>query len=341
MTRLLTLGAMVFAAVALCVWGPSYGSATDGWPRADESVVPYADLPPAGETIPATFVPRSPEPAPAGTPSCRAKQLAVRYLGAGAAAGTAFASYRFRLVSGHACALQGTPHLTALQDGRPVPLTFEAREMGGDFRWRAPVLVDRTHRARIRLAWGDALWCAPPIDNTGVLITLPSGDEMRATGLGRFDTCGDPDDPDYAGSTTTVWVGHFKPAHITRAHRLSAWNNVKVQPPRWQELEGAAGATVHFQVTLISRRHDTSLAVCPDFSLSGLGGTTEKHQLNCAGVTTVDAEGVPYLPAGVPVTFDDEIVVPATSVAKLLWQIREPGLLLIDSGSITVRPPTG
>jgi len=331
---------MVFAAVALCVWGPSYGSATDGWPRADQSVVPYAPLPPAGEKIPTTRVAASPAPAPAGTPACRAGQLHPRIAGQDGASGTEYFFYRFRLISGHACELRGRPRVTAVTRPTTGPVRFVvgSSKVGGP--WRGGVLVDRNHVAALTVWFSDWFWCAPPLTVKALELDLPhGGGTLRAPGVGTLDGCDDPSENPSARAT--VDVGRFTPAHLKEAHEVSAWAAVRVNEALGK-LTAEAGAKVDLMVTLHARK-DTPLAPCPDYTLSmdsASGEVDETHQLNCAGVTTVGPDGVPYLPAGVPVTFDIQFTAPGASVPKLIWMIRQPDLILGTAGSLTVTTPS-
>ena len=83
-----------------------------------------------------------------------------------------------------------------------------------------------------------------------------------------------------------------------------------------------AGEPVDFTVTLTSKR-DLSLAPCPDYSIM-LDGQRTRYALDCAAVPHLDAEGQPYLPAGVPVTFAMRADPPTVDPTKLLWQLETP-----------------
>jgi hypothetical protein len=256
------------------------------------------------------------------------------------ASGTSFTYYRLRLVSGPACQLRGWPRVTALHDGAALPVRFVAASgLAGD-RWRGGVLVDRGHPADLTAWWSDWSWCAPPVTVTGLRLTLPGGSVLGAPGVGRVSGCDDPsDDP---SARATIDIGRFLPANLRSAHRVSTWHAVHVDG-NVETLTATAGSTVDLLVTLRARQ-DTPLDPCPDYTLTvapvASAVIEETHRLNCAGVTTVDGDGVPHLPAGVPVTFDIRFVAPDSSAPKVIWLVRGPQLVLGAAAELTVTTPS-
>jgi hypothetical protein len=84
-----------------------------------------------------------------------------------------------------------------------------------------------------------------------------------------------------------------------------------------------------------------SLDPCPDYSMvqyaSGGDTVDVRFGLNCAAVPYRDADGVPYLPAGVPVRFAMRLTLlgPDVVAAKSLWKLEasDGPVLDIPTGS--------
>jgi len=106
----------------------------------------------------------------------------------------------------------------------------------------------------------------------------------------------------------------------------------------------AAGQPLDFTVTLIAPAgRDVALVPCPDYAIAfGSEGneTSVGYALNCAGVPYRDAGGVPYLPAGVPVTFAMLTSAPPVRAdgLKLTWQLTSARNLdsVVGGGTIDV-----
>ncbi|HET7387809.1 MAG TPA: DUF4232 domain-containing protein [Nocardioidaceae bacterium] len=299
--------------VGVAVSGPGTPQATAP-PAAHQSnasqtpvatgVVPWKPLPATHPDIPTHKVPPSPDPAVAAqAPPCKAGQLKVTREPGGAAAGTLYYSILLQLRSGAACRLEGRPDVRLLDHGRAaaIPLKYGGHWADG---YRGPVLVGNGEAASIRLAWTED-WCAPPVTNDQIVVTLPSGRTVRVQGLGKSPICNDGN-PTASNHKEPVWVYDYAPLHVQPGHRESAYKQVDAQisgMPR----QVTVGKPLDFVVTLTARNHDVTLDPCPDFTVvePTSRDTVVKHRfgLNCSGVRHRDASRRPLLPAGVPVRF--------------------------------------
>jgi len=333
---------LVVAAVLLTACGQvgmfSLTADTSASPSSPSSsaapgAVPFVPLPPRGEKIPDIPKPESPAPARASVKVCRASQLRGK-LRAGAGLGTEYDSYTIDLAAGRPCRLTGYPKLAATDAARPVALRFRRTHDLEFDPWHGPVLLTRKRPAFFRIAWSDNMWCSPTTTVTNLVITSGGG-STSLPGLGTLQgVC----DPKRKPVPAAVELSPFTPATYRSARKISDWNDVHAS--KWPvPVDVTPGTTLDLPVTLTAKR-DTPLDVCPDVELLVNGSPPQwsaTYQLNCAGVTTVDGSGVPYLPAGVPVTFDAHFSIPAAgrigTEDKISWSIQSPGLYL-SVGSI-------
>jgi hypothetical protein len=297
---------------------------------AAAGVVPWADLPAAHLSIPATVLPATPAPAPADVPACRSSQLALEVRPAGAAGGTYYEQLGLRLAGTTACEVDGLPTVTWHDGTALLPIGSRPAALG-TYDVHRRVLLTPSQTATVVVAWADAACTpAPPPKATSVTLRLASGATVTAA-IGRRSaeqSCVlGPDHagiPGSTGSVQPVMVFDPSPTHYQPRQVTNAWHFVQADDDQPLHLVGAPGGTLRFTVTLTSRGRDTPMTTCPDYTMSFYGvphPLVERHQLNCAAVPYLSADGTPYLPAGVPVTFAMEAVAPSTASLKAIWQI--------------------
>jgi len=286
---------------------------------APGEVIPWAELPATAPTIPVTS--GSTEPTPAdGLPACAAGQLqAVPELnGAG---GTMVLSLTIGLEQpGPPCRLEGVPGVEALSHGGPAGIPVQPASGDGPVAFHSgPVVVSEDSSAVIAMSL-TTHWCAPPIDNDRLRITLPGGTgSFEVDGFGRLSGCDGI--PGSGPQPISVWP--VAPQDGSPEPR-SAWADVTAEAAL--DLAGSPGEAVDFVVTLTAA-HEVSLRPCPDFTISmyGLGVDEQRsYGLNCGQVPYRDAAGDPVLPAGVPVRFAMRVTAPDRDVKKLIWQLVVP-----------------
>lgn len=297
-----------------------------GTAEPGNSVVPWAALPATHPRIPTETTPPSPDPAEAaGKPACRAADLRATSTG-GAAAGTYARIVRLSLVGSIPCRLEGFPDLVLLDRGGPadIPLVRDTETS----TYRHPVLVSPGHPAVLRLSWTRD-WCATPVHNDEVRMTLPGGG-LTFPGLGGSGCYGTPG----SGTRAPIVVEPFQPVRWRDAVARSAYAAVDVGGNL--DLTATTGAPVDFTVTLTSPE-DLVLDPCPDFRIvqTDTAAHEEAHALNCAAVPDRDGHGRPYLPAGMPVMFAMRTTAGPPAPYKLSWEldtVDEKGV----SGNLTV-----
>jgi hypothetical protein len=130
-----------------------------------------------------------------------------------------------------------------------------------------------------------------------------------------------------------VGVTSFLPPHRRPAHRVTAYNPVRVHGPG--EITARIDRAITFEVTLTSPG-DLALDPCPDYRLGASPGEGGTFGLNCAAVPYRDDRGRPYLPAGRPVTFEMRLD-PVEAMQKYWWTIIAPGSPPYAAGVITLR----
>jgi len=326
----LALGATLLLAACGAASTPSASDpvATSTSP-AVAGVVPWADLPPAHEHIPTTRVPASPDPAPAeAAPTCTAGQLALHDESAGAAAGTAFERLTVSLAHGKPCSVAGWPSVSYLDGTAGAGITVEHDGHGydvGGFAYHHPVLVGDGRTASVELSWSDAICDYDrQVPSTTVVVTLPGGGSVSAPlAAGESPSCYLDAEHRQHGEIQPVTVGRLYPAAYRPPVVTSDWDAVRVVNRHLLRLRGIAGSTLRFTVTLRAGGHDVSLAPCPDYGVFfGMlyGAADQTHQLNCAAVPYT-RDGVPYLPAGTPVTFAMQATAPSHRAPKMLWRL--------------------
>ena len=276
-------------------------------------VVPWQALPATDPSLPATTVPASPDPADAeGVRPCATGDLRARIGRTGAAMGTASREVVLTLVGSDPCRLSGFPTVEALSDGNRLALPIREDEwFGTPWRDGDPVKVAPEHPAAFMVAWSVSHSC-PVVDNDSLRITLPGiATPFTVPGFGT-STCEQGE-----SGAAPLLPGSIHPAHVKPGRVASPYNGVRASG----DLPTTAqpGAPVDFTVTLTSR-HDLTLDPCPDYSII-TNGSTQRYALNCAAVPHRDAQGRPYLPAGVPVTFAMRGAPLTTGPTKLIWNL--------------------
>lgn len=340
-TRPWWLAAMSAAAVAAVILGgtqllgddsdrhppePPGTTKSTGTTEPGHDVVPWAALPATHPRLPNETTPPSPDPAEAvGKPPCRAADLRATSTG-GAAAGTYVRTVRLALVGNTPCRLEGYPDLVLLDRGVPVdiPLVRDSETS----TYRHPVLVSPGHPALLRLGWTSD-WCAPPVHNDEIRITL-SGGSLTVPGLGGSRCYGTPG----SGTRAPIVVEPYQPVTWHDAKVRSAYAAVDVGGTL--DLTATAGAPVDFTVTLTSPE-DLVLDPCPDFRIvqTDTAPHEETYALNCAAVPYRDGHGRPYLPAGTPVTFAMRTTAGPPAAYKLSWELDTVDVKGV-SGTLTV-----
>ncbi|HET6212084.1 MAG TPA: hypothetical protein VFE14_04325, partial [Micromonosporaceae bacterium] len=292
-------------------------------PPTPSGVVPFAALAPGGVPMPEVTIPASPDPALArALPPCRADRVTVE-LESGASSGIRYLAVRVYGPARAPCRLGGRPTVVPLGKNRRLPIPVEA-DRGSD-RYGGAVAVTSDHPALLFLNWSSD-WCAAPVDNDRLDITLPDGGgTLHTGGFGASECSGTAG----SGRTPPIVVPAFTPEEFNPAHTGTAFHDVEVSvaPP----YSAPAGGRLATTVTLTAPAGPgVPLAPCPDYRvglyLSGdASNAFSTYALNCAAVPYRDAAGQPYLPAGVPVTFAIEVPVPATpGDGKLTWQLVVP-----------------
>jgi hypothetical protein len=263
----------------------------------EPGVVPWAPLDATHPTIPQVTIPASPDPAAAAAARpCRVDDLRVVH-DIGGAAGTVVLTLTIRPASADvSCRLQGHPKVDFLDRGLPVDIPTVSTS--DDSAYQEPVLVAPGSVASLSLFWGSN-WCTDPVANDRIRVSLDSG-SIEADGFGRSPICN--------GTTGSgpipVSVDTFRPQSFREAEVTSAFGVVEGRLSATSD--AVPGKELTFEVTLTARA-DVTLGTCPDFSMAqyAAGGDSveARFALNCAAVPYHDAQGVPYLPGGVPVSF--------------------------------------
>jgi len=280
-------------------------------PTGDPGVVAWQPLAPTHPELPTTVVPSSPDPADAaGLPACRPADLRVSTSLDGAG-GTRYVVVEFR--SRGRCRLGGFPSVTPLDgDGRPVAVPVE-RELNGYGR---PVAVGGDAVATLMIGWPSG-WCADEVNVARLRLTLAGGAPLTVPGFGRSACNGEPG----SGTTMPITVRDIRPQQYVEERTVTPFDGVAVRVVLPTSAPG--GATLRFTVVLTAPAGgNVPLRPCPDYRVS-LGGSEAVYALHCAAVPFRDASGQPYLPAGVPVTFDMRLAVPRApgSDQKFIWQL--------------------
>ncbi|HWU21364.1 MAG TPA: hypothetical protein VN088_07565, partial [Nocardioides sp.] len=290
-------------------------------------VVPWADLPATHPKIP-TVVVGGPSPAQLrDAAACRTGDLVHGRVQGDGAAGTAYLTTRLSLAAGRRpCTLARSfgvklyDHGTLIPTGPPL----------GDQVARGPVLITRAWPAGLSVGWAVSHVCGR-YDNTTIRVHLDgSAGAFDLPGFGRT-TC-NPGEPAMESVVTPPIAAGYN------SHRVSAYDGLDVSGHL--ALTAQPGQTLDFTITLTSR-HDLGLAPCPDYRIGAYTGVkgadvVTDHALNCAAVPYRTANGTPYLPAGVPVTFAMQVEAPRIDVPKLVWELQAPPAHPALGGSITV-----
>lgn len=294
------------------------------------AVVPWADLPATHPRMPVRVVGGVSAAQLAAAPVCGPGDLRPGPVRRDGAMGTEYLGVALRLAGQRPCRIDARyPDVVlSTSGGGTVPVGRSPVGLTGN-RPRS-VLATRAAPAEVTVAWSATHDCRN-VDNTGAQWRL--GDiTFQTTGFGQ--TSCNPGEGPQQPSVLPVTPGYHP-------HRVSRYDGLDVSGDL--HLTALPGQTVDFIVTLTSR-HDLRLAPCPDYRISaytGQKGSDEaaEHGLNCADVPYRAADGTPYLPAGVPVTFAMRLQAPGADAPKLVWELIAPPSHPARGGSISVGPP--
>jgi hypothetical protein len=238
------------------------------------------------------------------------------------AAGTLIRALRFSLAGPTPCRIEGRPTVVPLAHGRAAQVQVRA---GG---WRTskvrPVLVTAKDPlfVTVTLALGGAS-SAETID--GLQVTV-AGRTVRVDGFGTGGG-------GRTAGTVPVEVGPYTSLNPPTVRHTSPYDDVTAAGDL--DLTARADQPLNFAVTLTSK-HDLPLDPCPDYTILTSAGESS-YALDCAAVPHRDAQGRPYLPSGVPVTFAMRADPGRESTPKFLWQLTTPrSAHVLVAGLLTV-----
>lgn len=310
---------------------PSTTPTSTGWPAG---AVPWRPLAATDPTLPSTRLPASPDPADAaGVRPCTASDLRASTGPGDGAGGTLYRRIVLTLIGSEPCRLSGYPTIEPLSHRQRLDLPIEHQSspdalFGAD----VPVKVAPRQPAAVTLAWAVSHSC-PAADNDHLRVTLPGiATAYTVTGFG-MSTC---DQGEHAAAP--LLVGPVHPLSSTPARKTSPYDDVTATGDL--NLTARADQPLDFAVTLTSK-HDLPLDPCPDYTITTSAGESS-YALNCAAVPHRDAQGRPYLPAGVPVTFAMRADPGRASTPKFLWWLTTPrSALVLVVGNLTVTGGSG
>jgi hypothetical protein len=313
--------AIVAAGIGLARWNaaaPQRPGVTPTPSTTTSTLVAWQPLPATHPVIPTrTVAPPSPDPTHAATlPACTTADLIVSTSTDGAA-GTRFIVLEFRADT--PCRIAGYPSVTPMGhqgDTLPVPVEQEPARYGG----RA-VEVSRAAVASMMLGWSSN-WCATAVDVAVLRLGLPGGGgEFTIAGFGPSQCYGEPG----SGTKSPIRVQDFQPQQQNDPRVLTAFEGTSATVHIVED--ASAGRPLRFSLVLTAPPdRDVPLTPCPDYSIR-FGHednlTAVEYALNCAAVPHRDRDGKPYLPAGVPVTFEMQVTAPPSPSTgeKLVWQL--------------------
>jgi hypothetical protein len=304
--------------------------APDPATTSDEGRVPWAPLPPTGVQVPTVTQSAEPDPGvAAGLPACTADTLSVTTVHNGAM-GTRYLAAD--ITSTTRCRLSGHPSVVAL-DAQGATLDVPVEPATAPYGH--PVAVGGGATAKLVLGWSSA-WCADPISIAALRLVLPEGGGVLTTdGLGDSACNADPG----SGQKSPIRVSDFAPTQFVAPADVSVFAGTRATGL----LPAAVGAGGQFGfVVVLTAATDVPLDVCPDYSIR-LGDVRdqieEEYALNCTAVPHRDSAGRPFLPAGIPVTFNMRVSAPrvADTAAKLIWQLMVPEPV-VAGGTVEVQP---
>lgn len=294
---------------------PSASASISGSATAT-GAVPWVALSATHPSLPSTTTPPSPDPADAaGLRPCGAHDLHASTGPGDGAGGTLYRRIVLTLIGTDPCRLSGYPTVEPLDHGRRLDLQVE-HQSSLDALFERPVAVAPARPAVITVAWAVSHSC-PSVDNDAIRFTLPGiAAPFAVAGFGRsFCNPGEGRSP--------IIVGPVHPQAFIPARVRSPYDGLRASG----ELPSSAhaGKPVDFAVTLTSKR-DLPLEPCPDYTITVAGAQAQRasYALNCGAIPHRDAQGRPYLPAGVPVTFAMQAPPITTSPSKLMWQLDTP-----------------
>jgi hypothetical protein len=323
---LVPLVAAAVLAAAVVVTYASRGNHPAPAPSDSPGVVPWAPLPATHPTLPTRTTPPSPDPAKvAATRACTDADLRHSPPQHDGAGGTTYLNVTLVLTGPSPCRLQGRPDVVLLDHGAPIDVPVQPWSLNGDPGAVGPVLVTAEHPAVATVAWAVSHSC-PAVDNDRIQITLGAGlAPFTVQGFGR-SSCNPGE------GTSAVLVGAIQSRDDGRAQVTSPYDGLRATG----DLDRTAqpGEAVRFEVTLTSA-HDIVLNPCPDYTILTSAGE-QRYALNCARVPHRDAQGRPYLPAGVPVTFAMQADPGTQSTPKFLWSMSTPDDVVVVGGTLTV-----
>lgn len=302
------LAALATAAVLAVAWyAAPRGSTPSPVTPPDDSVVPWADLAPTDPALPTTSRAPSAEEI-AAAPECGPGDLELLGRDMEGAAGTAYLSVRLGLVADHPCHLGGRVDVEPMgPDGEPLAIDVVTADSP------EPVLVTAEAPVTVVVLWAVSHFCGD-VDNATLLIDIPEIQTVRVEGFGASSCNPGEDHP-------PISVQALQPGYDESRH--SPYENLTVTGDL--DLTVQVDEPIEFQVTLLSPV-DLPLVPCPDYEVL-VGPRLDSYALNCSAVHHRDAQGRPYLPAGVPVTFAmrAEGFSPDVRIDKFAWQLVAPG----------------
>jgi hypothetical protein len=324
---LIPLIAAAVLAVAVGITYASRGSQRPEPPPSDTpGVVPWAPLPATHPTLPTQTTPPSPDPADvAAARACTDADLDHSPPQTDGAGGTTYLTVTLVLTGPSPCRLEGRPDVLLLDHGAPVDVPVQPWQQGGESGTVQPVLVTPAHPAVATVAWAVSHTC-PAVDNDRIEITLSAGfTPFSIRGFGR-STCSPGD------AASAVLVDTIRSRDEGQAQVTSPYDGLRASGDL--DLTAQPGEPVHFEVTLTSA-HDVVLDPCPDYAILTSAGE-QRYALNCAAVPHHDAQGRPYLPSGMPVTFAMQADPGTQSTPKFLWSLATPESAADVVGTLTM-----
>jgi RNA polymerase sigma-70 factor (ECF subfamily) len=280
-------------------------------------LVPWRPLQATHPEIPVRTRPAQPDPAIAAAAApCLASQLETS-TDTGGAGGTRYMNVTITSATGDPCSLSGYPQVEPLTSGHDsgIPLTPRT----DDEVYRHPVLVSSTSTGLLQLSWAN--WCAPPVTNDQIRITLADGaGTLQLTGFGEAPACeGLP-----ATGKSAIGVDTFQPEHRSDPSVHTAYAAVTATS-NMMTTHALPGRTADFTVALTATKR-VVLDPCPDYTitLSGESLRVATYQLNCGDVPFKTGTGQPYLPPGTPVRFGMQVTAPVVTVQNFVWSLDLP-----------------
>ncbi|MCW2781053.1 MAG: polymerase, sigma-24 subunit, subfamily [Marmoricola sp.] len=312
--------AAVVVAVAAVIAGVKIAQLNNPVPDPSDRtsiLVPWRPLPATHPEIPMRSTPARPDPAiAAAVAPCRAAQLRTS-TDTGGAGGTRYMNVTITSATGDPCSLSGYPQVEPLTRGHDSGIPLARRT--DDAVYRHPALVSSTSTGLLQLSWAN--WCAPPVTNDQIRITLADGaGTLLLTGFGVAPACeGLP-----ATGKSAIGVDTFQPEHRSDPSVHTAYASVRASS-NMMTTHALPGQRANFAVTLMATNR-VVLDPCPDYTitLSGASLRVATYQLNCADVPFKTESGQPCLPPGTPVRFAMQVTAPLVTPQDFVWSLVLP-----------------